>query len=137
LQESTSGKDSIKEEFMSLSNQDRTAFVNAFTRIVITAWSDDDFARQLDSDPGAALRENGLDIPADAEINVVRQFSEDVEGSLDTQVALWERGLATNVYEFHIPDTPQIDTAELTEGDLSTVAAGGCCCCPCTCFSIS
>ena len=122
---------------MSLSNQDRTAFVNAFTRIVITAWSDDDFARQLDSDPGAALRENGLDIPADAEINVVRQFSEDVEGSLDTQVALWERGLATNVYEFHIPDTPQIDTAELTEGDLSTVAAGGCCCCPCTCFSIS
>src|ERR1700736_3409212 len=55
-----------QEEFMALSPQDRTAFVNAFTRVLINAWSSEEFAGRLDSDPRTALRESGLDIPADA-----------------------------------------------------------------------
>ena len=123
---------------MALSPQDRTAFVNAFTRILINAWSSEEFAGRLDSDPKTALRENGLEIPADAEIVLVRQFPDSQqEGDLDVQIALWERGLETNVYELHIPETPQVDTAELTEGDLDSIAAGNiliyACCCPCSC----
>ena len=53
----------------------------------------------------------------------------------DVQIALWERGLESKVYELHIPETPQVDTAELTEGDLDSIAAGTItiktCCCPC------
>jgi len=117
---------------MALSPQDRTAFVNAYTRVLITAWSSEEFAQRLDADPKATLRENGLDIPADAEVVLVRTIPEGHhEGSLDVQ-----RGLETNVYELHIPETPQVDTAELTEGDLDSIAAGltvNSCCCPCCC----
>jgi hypothetical protein len=122
---------------MALSPQDRTAFVNAFTRVLINAWSSDEFAARLDSDPKAALLEGGLEIPADAQVVVVRQFPDtQAEGDLDVQIALWERGLETKVYELHIPMTPQVDTAELTEGDLDSIAAGltiYACCCPCSC----
>jgi hypothetical protein len=122
---------------MALSPQDRTAFVNAFTRILINAWSSEEFAARLDSDPKATLRESGLDIPADAQVVLVRQFPEgQPEGDLDVQIALWERGLESKVYELHIPETPQVDTAELTEGDLDSIAAGlsiYACCCPCSC----
>jgi hypothetical protein len=123
---------------MALSPQDRTVFVNAYTRILINAWSSEEFAGRLDSDPKAALRENGLAIPADAEVVLVRQFPEgQPEGDLDVQIALWERGLESKVYELHIPETPQVDTAELTEGDLDSIAAGEitiyACCCPCSC----
>ena len=120
---------------MPLSSQDRAAFVSAYTRILINAWSSDEFARQLDADPRSALRENGLDIPEGAEVTLVRNIPDgQPEGSLDVQIALWERGLATNRYELHIPETPQVDTAELTEGDLDSIAAGvtiKTCCCPC------
>ena len=122
---------------MALSPQDRTAFVNAFTRVLINAWSSEEFAGRLDSDPKTALRESGLDIPADAEVVLVRQFPDgQAEGDLDVQIALWERGLESKVYELHIPETPQVDTAELTEGDLDSIAAGlmiYACCCPCSC----
>ena len=54
---------------------------------------------------------------------------------------VWERGLESKVYELHIPEIPQVDTAELTEGDLDSIAAGAsaaaisiyACCCPCSC----
>lgn len=123
---------------MTLSPKDRTAFVNAYTRALITAWSDEEFARRLDADPKSTLRESGLDIPAGAEVVLVRVIPEGhQEGNLDEQIALWERGLETNLYELHIPQTPQIDTAELSEGDLDAIAAGvdtvECCCCPCCC----
>jgi hypothetical protein len=123
---------------MALSPQDRTDFVNAYTRILINAWSSEEFAARLDGDPKTTLRESGLDIPVDAQIVLVRQFPEDQpEGDLDVQIALWERGLETKVYELHIPETPQVDTAELTEGDLDSIAAGSiliyACCCPCSC----
>ena len=69
---------------MALSPQDRTAFVNAYTRILINAWSSEEFAGRLDSDPKAVLRESGLDIPAEAEVVLVRQFPEgQPEGDLD------------------------------------------------------
>ena len=58
------------------------------------------------------------------------------EGSLDGQVSLWEDGQITGRFELHVPQTPQIDTSELTESDLDTIAAGlevSCCSCPCCC----
>ena len=120
---------------MAMNPQQRAEFVNAYTRALITAWSSEEFSRRLDQDPKAALAEVGLQIPADAQVELVRTVPEGShEGSLDAQVALYETGLATGRYEFHIPETPQIDMAELSEGDLDAVAAGssiGCCCCPC------
>ncbi|MFC4056749.1 hypothetical protein ACFOWE_00435 [Planomonospora corallina] len=120
---------------MALEPQERAEFINAYTRTLVTAWSDEAYAARLDSDPRAALAESGLTLPEDAEIVIVRQIPEGhEEGNIDVQVGLWEIGLATGRYEFHIPETPVVDAAELSEGDLSDVAAGCTyCCCPCCC----
>jgi hypothetical protein len=121
---------------MALNPQQRTEFVNAYTRVLITAWSSEEFAARLDSNPRAALAESGLELPAGAEVVLVRNIPEGHhESNIDVQVALYERGLETGTFEFHVPETPQIDMAELSEGDLDSIAAGGiyCCCCPCCC----
>jgi len=121
---------------MTMNAQERTEFVNAYTRALITAWSSEDFSQRLAQDPKAALTEVGLNIPAGAQVELIRTIpAETGEASIDTQVALWEFGLSTGRYELHIPETPQIEMAELSEGDLDAVAAGlanNCCCCsPC------
>ncbi len=121
---------------MALDPQQRAEFVNAYTRALITAWSSEEFAGRLDRDPASALREAGVQLPANAQVVLVRTIPEGTrEPSLDKQIALYEQGQATGRYEFHIPETPQIDMAELSEGDLDGVAAGdvNCCCCPCCC----
>ncbi|MCY0920534.1 MULTISPECIES: hypothetical protein [unclassified Streptomyces] len=124
---------------MALDPQQRAEFVNSYTRVLISAWSDEAFSAKLASEPRTALAEAGLELPADAEVVIVTQAPDGHEqGNLDVQVDLWERGLETGRYEFHIPATPTVDAAELSEGDLSDVAAGvldACnyCCCPCCC----
>lgn len=124
---------------MALDPQQRAEFVNSYTRVLISAWSDEAFSAKLASEPRTALAEADLELPADAEVVIVTQAPDGHEqGNLDVQVDLWERGLETGRYEFHIPATPTVDAAELSEGDLSDVAAGvldACnyCCCPCCC----
>lgn len=121
---------------MALNPQERAEFVNTYTRVLITAWSSEDFSNRLAQDPKAALAEAGLAIPADAEVDIVRTVADSPEASLDSQVQLWETGIATGRYVLYVPETPQIDMAELSEGDLDAVAAGlvvACCCSPCCC----
>ncbi len=122
---------------MALNPQERAEFVNTYTRVLITAWSSEDFSNRLAQDPKAALAEAGLAVPAGAEVDIVRTAEDSPEASLDSQVQLWETGIATGRYVLYVPETPQIDMAELSEGDLDAVAAGNviiaCCCSPCCC----
>jgi len=121
---------------MALSPKARTEFVNAYTRVLITAWSSEEFASKLSTNTREALAEGGLELPGNAEIVLIRSIpSSTQDGNLDKQVDLYERGLQTGHFEFHIPETPQVDVAELSEGDLDGVAAGdiNSCCCPCSC----
>jgi hypothetical protein len=121
---------------VALNARARAEFVNTYTRLLITAWSSEEFSQQLATDPRAALAEAGLEIPAGGEVVLVRTIPDAKHGgNLDLQVALWEKGLASGRYELHIPETPQLDTVELDEDDLSGVGSGGfaCCCCPCSC----
>jgi hypothetical protein len=120
---------------MALSPQARAEFVNAYTRVLVTAWSSEEYARTLESTPREALAESGLVLPADADIVIVRTIPEGTrDGGLDLQVELYEQGLTTNRFELHVPETPHIETTELSDGDLDGVAAGIiCCCCPCSC----
>jgi hypothetical protein len=127
----------IAGEPMTMSLRERAEFVNGYTRVLIATWSNDEFAQRLDSDTAAALRECGIDVPAGSVIEVLRDIPDgEQEGNLDVQIETWERGLETGHYRLHIPDTPQIDSAELTESDLDSIMAGMgacCCCCPCCC----
>ena len=120
---------------MALNAQERAEFVNAYTRVLITAWSSEDFSSRLGTDPKATLAEAGLVIPAGGTVEIVRTVTDgSPEASLDSQVELWETGIADGHYVLYVPETPQIDMAELSEGDLDAVAAGltiACCCTPC------
>jgi hypothetical protein len=122
---------------MTMSPRERAEFVNAYTRVLITTWSDEDFAQRLDANPAAALRECGIELPAGSAIEVLRTIPDgEQEGNLDVQIEAWQRGMDTGSYRLHVPDSPQVDTAELTEADLDSIAAGVgacCCCCPCCC----
>jgi len=123
---------------MTLSEQDRADFVGGYTRAVINAWSNEEFAALLDSDPKAALAEAGIAIPAGATVRVDRNDptpEQQGEYSLDQQVELYEAGQTSGTYVFLIPSTPQINTEELSEEDLAGVSGGdtSCCCCPCCC----
>lgn len=120
---------------MTMTPQERTEFVDAYTRLLITTWSDEGFAARIDSDIIGAMKECGLEVPSDAVVERVRDIPEvQMDGGLDVQIEAWERGIETGHYYLHIPETPEFDMAELTEGELEGVAAGSyvcCCCCPC------
>jgi len=113
---------------------ERSKFVGAYTKLLTQAWSDEAFMKRVRSDPRPALEELGLTVPAGTKISI-----EDTkgEGNLDTQVSLWEEGIASGEVTLYVPEVPQIDTAELSESELANVAGGTtyCCCCSpcCTC----
>ena len=50
---------------------DREEFQKAYGKVVAKAWADPDFKAKLLADPKTVLKENGVEIPEDAEILVV------------------------------------------------------------------
>lgn len=129
---------------------ERTAFVNAYTKLVITAWSDEAVMNRLKQDPLTVAKEYGLDIPAGGSVKLVSKIPTEGDHSpeLDVQLRLWDEGKQSGVYELHVPETPQLDTEELDEIELSGISGGRaavtgpvsgggttieCCCCPCCC----
>lgn len=121
---------------MSLTQPERTRFVNSYTRTLITAWSSEEYADRLAHDPHTALSETGIDLPTGSVVDVIRVVPDGTrEGSVDMQVELYEHGLHSGRFEFRVPQVPPLDTVELTDGDLEAVHAGvvNCSCCPCCC----
>ena len=128
---------------MSMSDDQKNAFVDSYTKALVSSWSSEEFAERLQNEPRTALAEVGLNVPAGARVAIVRSIPEEpapeqngAHQHLDRQIALWQVGLETGYYEVYIPDTPQIDTADLNLDELADVAGGwsvGCCCCPCSC----
>ncbi|MEW1863433.1 hypothetical protein OG896_22260 [Streptomyces sp. NBC_00669] len=115
--------------------RERSAFVSAYTKVLTVAWSDEDYVNRLEANPRTALAEQGLELPADATVRIVRDIGGDPD--LEAQVDLWGAGKVTGVYELRVPTSPQIEDRELSEADLEAVAGGDsyCCCCSpcCTC----
>lgn len=112
--------------------RERAAFVSAYTKILTAAWSNEAYAARLASDPVAALAEHGLTVPAQSSVRIIREVAG--EPDLEAQVRMWENGKTTGTYELLVPNTPQIDTRELSEADLEAVSGGDtycCCCSPC------
>ncbi|MEU4895827.1 hypothetical protein AB0B12_22045 [Streptomyces sp. NPDC044780] len=115
--------------------RERSAFVSSYTKVLTAAWSNDEYVTRLETDPRAALAEQGLELPANASVRIVRNIGGDPD--LEAQVALWEAGKTSGVYELRVPSSPQIEDRELSEADLEAVAGGDntycCCCSPCCC----
>src|SRR6266516_3350139 len=116
--------------------RERAAFISAYTKILTQAWSDDAYARRLETDPRALLAAEGLRVPAEAEIQIMR--ATDAEPDLEKQVGLWFESAGTGVCVLYVPHVPHVESKELSEADLEAVAGGdvnACSCCSpcCTC----
>lgn len=113
--------------------QERMAFIDAYTRVLSQAWSSEEFSERLVREPGVVLRENGFEVPVDAEIEIVR--SRDADPDLEAQITLWRNGFDSGRFVLYVPDMPQIGMRELSDEDLESVAGGAdtcSCCCPCS-----
>lgn len=112
----------------------RQDFVKGYTKVLTSAWSDESFASRLQSDPTAVLDESGLSLPADTQVSIVTEIAG--SGDLDDQFKMWEEGISSGSVTLYVPSAPQIETGELSEAELESVAGGTevslcCCCCPC------
>ena len=119
-----------------MEQQEQDEFVSAYTKVLVAAWTDEEFAARLDADPAEALAEHGLTVPAGSEIVVTRVIPEDsAGGGVEVAVGKWEAGKISGTYVLSVPATPQVDLSELSEDDLVAISGGwsisGCCCTPC------
>lgn len=53
-----------------------TSWEKQWGRVVARAWSDDEFRQRLVNDPSAVLREQGIEVPYDVELQVVEDTPE-------------------------------------------------------------
>ena len=119
-----------------MESQERTSFLSNYSKLLVAAWSDESVGDRLVANPKAVLAEFGLQVPDNANVNVVRQIPpQHGEPDANVQVRLWEEGLKSGTIEMHVPEAPAIDMGELSESELEGVAGGwsisGCCCTPC------
>jgi len=121
---------------MELTEQEE--FVTAYTKVLVSAWTDQEYAGRLESDPAQALAEHGLTVPEGAEVVVTRVIPEDSSGGgVEVAVGKWEAGKISGTFVLSVPATPQVDLSELSEDDLLSISGGlsisHCCCTPCCC----
>ena len=111
---------------------ERQNFIRAYTRLLVSSWSDDLYLQRLFASPRDVLAQEGLEVPAAAPV----MGADAPEAALDTQVELWLKAEETGELVLYIPDAPLITTESLDAIDLAGVSGGEavvCCCCPCTC----
>lgn len=118
--------------------QEKDEFFASYTKVLVAAWTDEEYAQRLDADPAQALREYGLEVPEGSELVVTRVIPEDAgEPSEDAAIQKWVSGRSTGVYTLSVPATPALDLTELSEADLMALTGGwsvSCCSsCPCCC----
>jgi hypothetical protein len=95
-----------------MAGQQTNDWGKAWGQVVARAWTDEAFKERLLSNPGAVLREHGLEVPPGIRVKVLEDTAQLVHLSL--------------------PKKPGAE--ELAEEDLGRLAAGASHCCrPCPC----
>jgi hypothetical protein len=120
---------------MAMDTRQREQFVQAWGKILMESWEDEDFKQRLHTDTKAVLTENGLTIQDDAQIEL-KAPPPDAGPDLEKQIQLFEQGQETGQYLFYVQESNQLETQEVSETELEGVSAGACCssilsCCCC------
>ena len=120
---------------MTLDTQEREGFVRSWGTLLMRTWEDDDFKRELESNPAQVLNDNGVAIQEGANVELVTPPA-DAGPDLDKQVDAYAEGKETGNYTFYVQDSRPIETEEVSESELEGVSAGACCssvlsCCCC------
>ena len=106
-------------------------FIQSYSKVIGQSWANEQYMDRLLKDPKSVLAEVGLSIPQGAQLNVVR-LTPTGQGKIEDQVALWEAGERTGVYELRVPN--KSGDLALSDEQLTAVAGGAatninCCCC--------
>ena len=119
-------------------------FIKGYAKIVAQTWDDPTYLDELMKQPEQKLAEVGITTREGARVNIIRLESTG-EGRMDDQLALWEKGEETGMYQLLVPFKPaNFDPSNypLTDAQLEAVSGGlaaeqtgdyCCCCCPCCC----
>lgn len=118
---------------------DQSGFLQAYSQLVVRTWASEEYLDYVQRDPHAALNEVGLEVADDATVNVTLVESTG-NGKIEDQIARWEEGARTGVYEIVIANRPEdfdINDMALSEDQLELAAGGDgfycCSCTPCCC----
>ncbi|HTW97236.1 MAG TPA: hypothetical protein VMD59_00585 [Acidimicrobiales bacterium] len=115
-------------------------FEGRYNQLLMRSWTSEDFTASLLTDPAAALREVGLEVPEGTAVTIDRRLpggpETEIQARLDKQYQLWVTGIAAGQVQVVVPEVPPVDLAELSENELEAVSGGvdviiACCCCPC------
>jgi hypothetical protein len=115
--------------------REREEFTRAWGSILQKAWGDEDYKARLQENPVPVLRDGGVDVPDDAEVEI-QTPPQDAEPNLDEQIRLFEEGRSTGRYLLYVPELGQLQATEISDDQLEGVSAGACCssilsCCCC------
>lgn len=111
---------------MATMNPGDLAFVHAYSKLLVQAWTDPSFMAMLQANPYEVAKTAGLNPSPGATVTL-----KDMAGSPDVhdQITTWRQGDQSGNYILYVPKQPQlgVQTAGAAVGDTSYC----CCCCPC------
>lgn len=119
-----------------MNNSIASAFINSYTNLVTSVWSDPHVDSEFDADPIGVMERFGLVIPPGVHLTVLRD-TRDAAADLDVQVENWFAARDTGRVTIVVPRKEPVTTGELDDDALLGVVGGistSCaCCCPCCC----
>lgn len=121
---------------------DESTFIQGYAKVMARTWEDPKYLDRLTTQPTETLAESGISVREGSKVNIIR-LEVTGEGRISDQVALWEKGEETGVYQLLVPTKPadfDPESYPLTDTQLEAVTGGlksagdnCCCCCPCCC----
>lgn len=90
---------------------ERQGFIRAYTRILVSSWSDESYLNRLITNPRDVLSQEGLEIPDSVAVRVERTGALVLDGpsseaALDQQVSRWLDAEEQGELLLYIPDAP-------------------------------
>jgi hypothetical protein len=103
-----------------MTDVEHTEFTRKYVDLLVKVWRDDDERRRIVADPTGYAIEAGLPVAPGDVVVLDRSQLEHLPTRQDV-MSKWNEGASTHI--LIVPETPLIDTAELSEAELDLAAA--------------
>jgi len=103
-----------------MTDVEHTEFTRKYVDLLVKVWRDEDEHRRIVADPTSYAIEAGLPV-APGDVVVLDRSQLEHLPTREAVMAKWNESATTHV--LIVPETPLIDTAELSEAELDLAAA--------------
>ena len=91
---------------------ERQNFVRAYTRILVSSWSDGSYLARLLRSPREVLAREGLEVPDAVEVRIQHAAipiweTESSDAALNAQVDLWLAAREAGEFVLYLPEVPE------------------------------